>query len=81
MVWPALLIVSGFAGFAAGAATARWWPLAAVAPVALLVWRGTELEGGISAWLAFLVSVTLAAGIAAGVLTRRGLRGRVEAPQ
>jgi hypothetical protein len=48
-------------------------------PVALLVWRGTELEGGISAWLAFLVSVTLAAGIAADVLTRRGLRGREEA--
>jgi cobalamin biosynthesis protein CobD/CbiB len=54
-------------GFAAGRIVGSW-ALLLIPPPAVLIWTQVELEGHIPAWLAFVVSVVLAAAaIASGI--------------
>lgn len=62
-----LLVVAAVAAFVVGMALGRWWSLVAIPLIAVLVWQGVELEGNISAWLAFVFSGVLAAAMAVGI--------------
>jgi uncharacterized membrane protein AbrB (regulator of aidB expression) len=68
------------AGFLIGLIVARWWVVLAALPLGAYVLVGNDLEGGLDAWVALMLSTSLACAIACGVALRRlQLRGRSRA--
>jgi hypothetical protein len=59
------------AGFALGLTVARWWIVAVAVPFGAYVLATNELEAGIGAWVALVLSTLLACAIACGVALRR----------
>jgi hypothetical protein len=59
------------AGFFIGLIVARWWVVLAALPLGAYVLVGNDLEGGLDAWVALMLSTSLACAIACGVALRR----------
>jgi hypothetical protein len=59
------------AGFALGLAVARWWIVVVAVPFGAYVLATNELEAGVGAWVALVLSTLLACAIACGVALRR----------